>query len=613
MRPTRAFRCLLSALLACAAALAQVTTVQPLGYIPAAQAANGLGFSIKGYPWEFALMQQLGVKYLRFDCSWSATEIRNLNNSSGGYALPASCANVIRWSKQFGITPQINALYGPPYGNVATVRAMSAQSAGVHTIPISALAGSTLSQLSRVCFDSNSKPLCEILKSPNTQITDRYDYSGSLITAVDAAAGTITLASAVRSPLATTDTLIINQLMYAPITIPFYANTNLTDPSVLAYINYARFLGQQEIALGLDYAEVGLWNEPQWTGGLWIHGQAFWDVATNAPYGLNQDAVGSTIPILVAAQPEIAGVKFVNNWTNKSGATTMLNYNLLNYTTIQQVQQNVAAEAIHPYGSFPEQAMWDPNCVRRQAATRDGKFDTCILPGSVHGQNLGYQTFAAATPMMGGGVPIEITETGMNSTSWTINERFETRQFLGYQAIGVSPIIFFLFADSPGSYYAWVNSNTRAPNPIYNQFLPLMKDIISVSGPPIDPVAACSSPSISHYTGTYILNTVTMRGTRNNSDQSDSILFFTWQKSNGNGTGESKWTTTPSPPAAPVSVTIPKGYRVIKVVDTISAAAVDFALKGSELTYRVADNPIEIFLAPAEEGRAPSPCGARAE
>lgn len=598
---------LLLCLLTTCSAIAQVTTVQPLGYIPAAQAAQGLGFNIKGYPWEFPLMQQLGVKHVRFDCSWGATEVRRSDNSSGGYSLPTSCANVLRWSKEFGMTPQLNALYGPPFGKIASVNPASFTAVGAHTIELSAAARATMGQLAKACFDANSKPLCEVLKSPNTQITDRFDYSGSLIASINVSAGTFTLASATRVPLTTTDDLTVNQLMYAPITIPFYASTNMTDPSVMAYVNYARFLGQQEAASGLSCAEVGLWNEPQWTGALWIHGQAFWDIAADAPNGLNQDAVGSTIPIIVAAQPEIPGVKYVNNWTNKS-ATTMLSYALFNYTSIKQVQRNVAAEAIHPYGSFPEQAMWDPNCVRQQARLRDGKYDVCILAGSVHGQNLGYQTFAAATSMMAGGVPVEITETGMNTKDWTINERFETRQFLGYEALGVSPIMFFSFVDSPASYYAWVDSNTHMPNPIYEQFLPLMKDIISISGPPADPVAACSSPIVSHYNGSYILNTVTMQGTRANSDRSDSILFFTWQKSNGNGTGNSHWTTTASPIAAPISVLIPKGHRVVKVVDSITTRDVKFSVDGLNLTYAVADNPIEVLVEPIDANSVASSC-----
>lgn len=599
---------------AAAMAAAQVTTVQPLGVIPAAQAANGLGFNIKGYSWEFPLMQALGVKHIRFDCSWGAVEIRNADNSSGGYHLPTNCANVINWSKQYGITPQINALFGPPYGEIARVTPVGTVSSGVYALPVSWISGQSVLQLAAACFDTNGKPLCEVYKvvgTTATQITTRYDYSGSLITAVNAATGTITLASMTTLPLGSGDTMVINQLMYAPPMLPFYAATNPTDPSVLAYINYARYLGQQEMAAGLSYAEVGLWNEPQWNGALWIMGQAFYDNAASAPNGFNHDAVGSSVPIYVAMQPAINGVKYVNNWTNKSGATTMLGYPLFNYTTIQQVQKTMAAEALHPYGSFPEQGMWDPSCVRQKAnlqSNAGSMFDACILDGSVHGQNLGAQTMAAALPMMSGGIPLEINETGFNYPDWTMGERFDTRQFLGYQAIGVTPILFFQFSDAPGSYYAWVNSSTQAKNPIYGQFQALMQDINSIAGPPIGPVSACSSPYVAAYSGAYILNTVTMQGTRAATDQQNSILFYAWQKSNGNGTSNSNWSTTASPAAGPVQVVVPAGYTVQKVVDTVAQTAVAYTQVGNTLSYSVADNPVEVLLVPANNGTANAGC-----
>ena len=382
-----------------------VTAVELLGTVPASQPAGGLGFNIDSQQsWQFQMAQMLGSSWVRFDCPWLTAEIQNPDNSSGGYTLPRSCAEALANSKTYNQSPQMNALYGPPDHNIATLGITGSTAIGSYVLNVSSAAGDSLPALATACFDSQAKPLCEVTLNSTLQLSSRWDYAGTLIIAVDAGSGSITLAAATTLPLPQASLLSINQVLYSPILLPT-GGAFLTDPSTQAYVSYARYLASQLQAAGLS-GQVGLYNEPNWAGGLWIHGQDLWDQSAEVPSAYRPtDSVNVGVPIAVASMVPIAGVQFMSNFTNKTGFGALLGSSLFSqYTTIGNLQQNIASEAFHPYGNNPEDVFWSPACLAAESQTNGGHFvDSCALPGGNTGSNIAYALLPNFIPALDGG------------------------------------------------------------------------------------------------------------------------------------------------------------------------------------------------------------------
>jgi hypothetical protein len=568
-----------------------VTTVQDLGTVTAAQAANGLGFNVDpNVSWEFQMAEAAGSTWVRFDCGWGGVEVQTPENTSGGYQLPSNCAQGLANSATYNQHPQVNALYGPPYQRLANPDVTADVTTGSYTIPTSAGSGDTLAQLAATCFDTQSKPRCEITLADNTQITNRWDYSGSLVSAIDVGSGTITLASATSIPIPAGTTLTINQLLYSPILLPV-GGPFLSDPSTQAYVNYARYLAGQIAAYGIS-GDVDLYNEPNWIGGYWLHGQLLYD---NPPAAtLPTDDVNTGVALAVAAGNPIPGVQFMSNFTNVTGfASVLANLAMTTkYTTIPHLQE-ISSEAFHPYGNNPEDHFWSTACLLQNAATLPS-VPSCSLVGGAPSSNFKSAVMYSFQPAAMGGIPHSISETGSAPQLPDVTARFDLRQYVGFQALGVTPILFFKM--SYAGTLDWVDETNQQPYQDYTDFMSLMADFRSIAAPPITPAGAYLGPVVTSYLGYYPIDTATFIGAASSTDRVNSVLYFTWQQTyvtSGN------WYQMTSPPAVPITITIPSGTTVAKVVDSVTLSAVSYTLSGTSLTYNVADNPIEVLLIPA--------------
>ena len=585
-------RIVFSLLLFTPVAHAQVsTTVENLGYIAAQQAYNGLGFNIDPQvEGEFAAAQAVHSTVIRFDCSWQDVEKQTQNNTSGGYVLPRSCKEAIQYAKQYGQRPQLNALYGPPFQQIALVKPSSDVVTDAYTIPVREVSGAALAQLRESCFDALNHPLCEVLiKSGPQQISRKWDYPGTLITAVKVSTGELTIASATNVALKTTSTLQINQLLYAPILLT-QGGPYLTDGSAVAYGKYAHFLATQIAAAGLQ-GTVGLYNEPDWLGGYWIHGQSLYD----------KPPVGETEPQAVvftaAGEPVVSGVRYVSNFTNLSGYLSIAHGRGFaeQYLPWSRVKEQVDSEAFHPYGKTPEWHFWSDACVRAQALQQDlvNPETHCALPNTDITSNFKDQRIYMQQPFRQGGVRASITETGIDVELKDVTARFELRQYLGYQGLGVTPILFYKICNSNQN-FDWVDCSTRPYKPYqqYTDFQMLMADLSTLSELPLTPYGPCSAAKVVAYQGTWPLDTVSMFGLHSKIEKGNSQALYLWQASSA----ANDWYKMTSPPPGMATIAIPSNVVVQKVMDMVTLQSVNFTRSGSTLRVPVADNPIEVLL-----------------
>ena len=168
-----------------------------------------------------------------------------------------------------------------------------------------------------------------------SQISARHSYAGALVTGVhqtDATHGTLTLASALTSALPADSTTLysVNEYLHPPA-----ATFSPSDPSVIAYAKYAKFLAQTIAAAGLT-GEVELWNEPPWVPDPWDSRADFYDTF---PGVLSPGPQSPSLPNwgFVAAlqgQTTIPGVTYTWAGTNKSGDNSVLNPSMLANTGV---------------------------------------------------------------------------------------------------------------------------------------------------------------------------------------------------------------------------------------------------------------------------------------
>ena len=198
------------------------------------------------------------------------------------------------------------------------------------------------------------------------------------------------------------------------------------------------------------------------------------------------------------------------------------------------------------------------------------------------------------------GIGHNITETGFEGAMGDDmhKARFVMRQFLGYQAAGVTPIEFYRLYDTSTENFSFVNptanpDGTHSPLPAYTAVAGLMTDLAKIKQAPVTSYSTSNLPAIVSYRGTYPLDTVSLVGARGG-DTANSVLFAIWQRSNTGGT----WATLSSPAAAPVTITIPSGLAVVAVVNLDTRATVLYTTSGQQLTLSVSDDPVEVLLEP---------------
>jgi hypothetical protein len=586
-----------------------VTTVEVLGAVPAVQALNGLGFNITpGNDWEFKMAAAAGATHARFQCGWSGNENQTAppenTHAAIQFTLEADCQAGLASSAEYGIHPTLLAAYGPPFHEILSVTVPNGAAAGSTTINLQFATGTGGDTLSSVAAFYDT-----IINSSKVPITSKHSYAGGLITGVtitDSTHATVTLASGLSQslPANTTTEYVINQYLYPP-----PESFSPTDPSVLAYATYAEFLASKISASGVT-GEVEIWNEPPWTDDPWDDRYDFYD---NQPIPVFPGPQTPYLPnwgfaVALYSQPApVAGVTY--NWggTEKSGGNSMLNAQMLANTGVSFLQPNslVTTESFHPYGNTPEDSLWSGPCLAASInlfPVAPSAFQPCNLFGNAGGNAAQAVQYSLVQQSRNAtwGIGHNITETGFSgATGDDLHKaRFIMRQFLGYQAAGVTPIQFYRLYDTSTDNFSFVNPTANAdgshsPLPAYTAIAGLMADLAKIKLSPVTSYAAANLPAIVSYSGTYPLDTVALAGARTG-DKANSILFTIWQRSNTKGT----WATLASPAPGPATIQIPSGLSVAAVINLDTRAAVPYATSGQQITLQVSDDPIEVLLEP---------------
>jgi hypothetical protein len=590
------------------AATGSVTKVEVLGAIPASQAVNGLGFNLTaGNNWEFQMAAAAGATHARYQCSWVSTENQTAppanSTASPQFTLQSDCQAALTSAAAVGMHSTIVAAYGAPFHQTLTVTVPNGAQAGAKTLNVQFAAGTGGDTLASMApfYDT-------IINSTKVPITSKHSYAGGLITGValqDATHATLTLASGLSSalPANASTQYVVNEYLYPP-----PQSFSPTDPSVLAYARYAEFLASEISASGVP-GEVEIWNEPPWSDDPWDDRYDFYD---NQPLPVLPGPLTPYVPdwgfaaALQAQSSPVPGVTY--NWggTEKSGGNSMLNPQMLANTGVLFHQPNsiVTTESFHPYGNNPEDELWNEPCLEATVKifpTFASNFANCNLVGV--GPNSAYAVQLsllqkAINPTWG--IGHNITETGFEGDlgDEMHKARFAMRQFLGYQAAGVTPIEFYRLYDTSTGNFSFVNptanpDGTHSPLPAYTAVAGLMTDLAKIKQAPVTAYSTSNLPAIASYSGTYPLDTVSLVGARAG-DTTNSVLFAIWQRSNTTA----RWGTLSSPVAAPVTITVPSGLAVAAVVNMDTRATVPYTTSGQQLTVSVSDDPVEVLLEP---------------
>jgi hypothetical protein len=582
-----------------------VQTIEPLGAVPASQAANGLGFNVApGNNWEFQMAAAAGATHVRFQCGWSGVENQTdppMNAPAATqFTLEGDCQAGLRSSAAFGIHPTVLAAYGPPFHQILSVTVPDGATAGASVMNIQyayGAGGDTLSSMAAF-YDT-------IIGPSNAYLTGKHSYAGGLIVGVtltDSTHATLLLASALSSalPADTTTKYIINEYLYPP-----PATFSPTDPSVLAYAKYAEFLAS-EIAASHLVGEVEIWNEPPWSDDPWDDRYDFYD---NQPLPVSPGPQTAYLPnwgfaaALYSQSSPVPGVTY--NWggTHKTGGNSMLNAQMEENTGVSFWQPNslVTTESFHPYGNNPEDMLWSKPCLEATInpyPMAPNSFSACNLSGV--GPNFAYaaqQTLVQQSIHPNWGIGHNITETGFEGASGDDlhKARFVMRQFLGYQAAEVTPIQFYKLFDTSPQDFSFVAQaanadGTHSPLPAYVALAGLISDLREIQ---LSPYPEQKLPTIVTYSGTYPLDTVSFVGSRSGSSAS-SILFAVWQRSHTTGS----WATLASPAPALVTVQLPPQVTVLAVLNLDTRAPVTYSKSAGQISFTVSDDPIEIFVGP---------------
>jgi hypothetical protein len=565
-----------------------VTTVETYGPVPALQPYNGFGQNLGNNSWEYSTAQAAHVTWGRFDCGWQSpgVEIQNLPaNTSGGYTWPSACASQLTYSSTYGIHPIVDALFGPPYGSVGTVTTNTDSPIGTTVVHVTgSLSGVVNSQTAAAFAGGNAGA--------------KGGPYGILITANGS--GTITLASANTSDIPSGTSVTLNLLLYPPVTVPIGSNY-MTNASVIAYGNYVAYVASQIHSAGLT-GQVSLWNEPANGYDPWDHMANFYDSPPGTWENISNN-LGMELPLYVASLTMPAGVTIDNGYTEVGGGSGSIlaqSYGSIFpwlQATLFQAKATIATESFHPYETNPENDFWLQPCLGENANPADinNIFSTCAPTGSNTGSNFKLATAFSQFPGVFGGLRHSITETGLSLLTGATNTqvtRYDMREFLGYQGLGITPVVFYRLYDNGSDGLEWCTNSTTC-YPVLTAFSNLMTDIGTIASTPVAPYSPCMMPRVSSYTGYYPLATVAFVGSQSG-NHANSILYYTWQKSYS----ASNWVTLSSPASVNVSVVVPTGLTVSSLKDMVTSSTVSYTFSGGTLTYPVADDPVEALLVP---------------
>ena len=573
---------------------------EALGIITAAQVVNGLGFNVDpASDWEFGMAAAAGATHVRFQCGWGTLELQTAppqNVAAGNrYALQPYCQSAYASARKYSLHPTVVAAYGAPYHAILSLTVPGGAPAGATSINVQfafGQGGDTLASLAPF-YDT-------LIRSDGVQISAIHSYPGALVTAVsssDFLHATLTLASALTSALPPDPNTLytINEYLYPPPT-----TSSAQESSVLHYAEYAEFLSHSIANAGLT-GEVELWNEPTWPDDRWDLRANSYDVFPGPFFPGPRYAYLPNWGFVAALQgrPVPAGVSYIWGGTEKSGSNSVLDpqMQINSGVAFSEPPLSVLSESFHPYGNSPEDGVWMAPCW--PSTTGNNDFFSCNLFGLAGGNfSLAAQEdFLQKNRLPGSGVSRNMTETGFGLAYGDAahQARFIMRQFLGYQAAGVTPIDFYRLYDTSPDRLGFLDTSTRNPLPAYNAIAGFMSDVAKIGNPPLTSYSASTLPSIVSYSGTFPLDSVHIVGSRSG-DSGNSDIFALWQRSYTTNGG--RWATLSQPTSRAVTISIPKGWKVSQVTNLDTRAQVTYTTSGQQIRFLVSDDPIEVIVEP---------------
>ena len=566
----------------------------------AGQIVKGLGFNVDpASDWEFKMAAAAGATHVRFQCGWGTLELQTAPPQNQAdtprYTLQPYCQSAYASSHTYNLHPTIVAAYGAPYHQILSLSVPGGAPAGATSLDVqfaSGQGGDTLASLAP--FEDT------LIRSDNAQISLTHSYPGVLIVGVNLSSAynaTLTLASALTSALPADPSVLysVNEYLYPP-----PATSSPTDTSVLRFTEYAEFLAQSLTAAGLS-GEVELWNEPTWPDDRWDQRANSYDVfpGTFFPGPMYAYLPNWAFVAALQGRPAPTGVTYLWGGTEKSGSNSVLDPQMLSNTGVSFAEPSlsIASESFHPYGNNPEEALWVQSCWPTTTGNND--FFSCNLFGLAGGNfSLAAQEdyfHKRINPTFG--IAHNLTETGFGLAYGDAahQARFIMRQFLGYQAAGVTPVEFYRLYDTSPDRVGFLDAVTRQPLSAYVAISGLMSDTAAIGNPPVAAFPVATLPSIVKFSGSFPLDSVHVIGSHSG-DVLNSDLFLLWQRSyTAPGT---HWATLASPSSAPVTVSIPVGWRLAKVINLDTRQLVRYSTSGHQITFGVSDDPIEVAVVP---------------
>ena len=175
------------------------------------------------------------------------------------------------------------------------------------------------------------------------------------------------------------------------------------------------------------------------------------------------------------------------------------------------------------------------------------------------------------------------------------------RQFLSYEAAGVTPVEFFeiwngVNGSDPSYSFVDYDGASFIPRPGYTALAGLMSDVKSIAQPAITSYSASTLSSVAVYSGTFPLLTMHMVGAREGAKANSDALVL-WQLTSCSQ-GNSCWFSINLGAGGPVTVNIPSGMSVTAVRNLTTTADVSYKQNGQQISFNVADDPIEILTDP---------------
>jgi hypothetical protein len=365
----------------------------------------------------------------------------------------------------------------------------------------------------------------------------------------------------------------------------------------MRYAEYAGFIARSLAHAGLK-GEVELWNEPTWPDDRWDERANFYDLFPGPSEPGPKNAYLPNWGFVGALQGHAtpAGVSYIWAGTEKSGSNSVLDAQMQRNAGVPFAEPaiSVLSESFHPYGNSPEDALWIAPCWA--TTTGDNDFFHCNLFGLAGGNfSLAAQEdyfLKKNNPRYG--LSHNMTETGFGLANGDAahQARFIMRQFLGYQAAGVTPISFYRLYDTSRDQLGLLDSS-RKPLPAYTAISAFMSDVAKIANPPVSSYSNSTFPSITGYSGTFPLDSVHIIGSRAGQKSTSDILAL-WQRSyTSDG---SRWAAMPQPDNGSVTVSIAKGWKVIQVMNLVSRQSVPYTTSSQKICFAVSDDPIEVIM-----------------